>query len=198
MHLRFVRASKMSLLPSSSIFRIGAGRTAMLLLATAFSCGVAAIHLEGAELVSQSPNVVPAGEAGDDAEDDSAAPSASTPDATDAEATPAAAGNSAATDNEEQQSAAPPETPSSPNDATDESETDDDETEVTDPKLNPEVIERNEILAKIDARYAPRPPEGTVEAVAPKSSNLNLAISYSLSVGFVMLLVIIVLVLKPR
>jgi hypothetical protein len=70
--------------------------------------------------------------------------------------------------------------------------------EIADPKLKPEVIERNEILAKIDERYAPRQPQAVTVELPEKSPNLVMAIVYSMGVGLLLLVTVMVLVLKPR
>jgi hypothetical protein len=64
--------------------------------------------------------------------------------------------------------------------------------------VDPKVIERNEILATIDERYAPRPAAtATAPATPTASPQFFVPISLGLAVGFVMLVAVMFLVLKP-
>ena len=64
--------------------------------------------------------------------------------------------------------------------------------------LDPQVVERNEILANIDTRYAPRPTQTEKVAERVASSQLLVPLGMCLAIGFVALLAVTFLVLKPQ
>jgi hypothetical protein len=85
---------------------------------------------------------------------------------------------------------------SSDNDNKDDSEATDEE--ALGEELDPKVIERNEILAKIDERYTPRESVVVEDETPVASPQLFLPLSVIMGVSFASLLAVIWLVLRPQ